>query len=424
MSDQERRSAPRRSWAVWGGVLAVAIGAGAYYAWPGRQPEQTAATGRPPAGAAAMPVRVAVARLANLDVNLRALGTVTALNTVTVRTRASGELVEVLFTEGQRVQAGDLLARIDPRPYQVALEQVLAQQQQNISQYEIAKRDLTRYQNLRKQDSIAPQQVDAQTAIVGKMAGIIRGDQAAVDNARLQLEYTRIVAPIPGRLGLRKVDAGNLLSANDPQGLVVITQTQPINVMFTLPEADLPAVRQARQSGQSGQFGQAGQPSEGSRGTEPLVVEVYDRSNTRLLATGELATIDNQIDVTTGTVRLKAEFKNLDDTLFPNQFVNVRLRVETLRDVVTLPAAAILQGSQGAFVYVVNPDNTVSVKPVTLGARSGDDVAVVSGVAVGQRVVLEGTDRLRDGSRVRVPEGGGGRPQTPGKPSPPSKPTP
>jgi multidrug efflux system membrane fusion protein len=213
MSDQDRRSAPRRAWAVWGGVLAVAIGAGAYYAWPVKQPQQTAATGRPPAGAAAVPVRVSLARLGNLDVNLRALGTVTALNTVTVRSRASGELVEVLFTEGQRVQAGDLLALIDPRPYQVALEQVLAQQQQNISQYEIAKRDLTRYQNLRKQDSIAPQQVDAQTAIVGKMAGIIRGDQAAVDNARLQLAYTRIVAPIPGRLGLRQVDAGNLLSA-------------------------------------------------------------------------------------------------------------------------------------------------------------------------------------------------------------------
>jgi membrane fusion protein, multidrug efflux system len=413
MSDQERRGAPRRAWAVWGGVLAVAIGAGAYYAWPARQTEQTAATGRPPAGAAAIPVRVVSARLDNLDVNLRALGTVTALNTVTVRSRASGELVEVLFTEGQKVQAGDLLALIDPRPYEVALEQVLAQQQQNISQYEIAKRDLTRYQNLRKQDSIAPQQVDAQTAIVGKMAGIIRGDQAAVDNARLQLAYTRILAPIPGRLGLRQVDAGNLLSANDPQGLVVITQTQPINVLFTLPEADLPAVRQARQAGEGSQDGKDGKDG------KPLEVQVYDRSNTRLLATGQLATIDNQIDVTTGTVKLKAEFENLDDALFPNQFVNVRLRVETLKDVVTLPAAAILQGSQGPFVYVVNSDNTVSVKSVSLGARSGAEVAVLSGVDVGQRVVLEGTDRLRDGSRVRIPEaGGGGRPQSAGKTSP------
>jgi len=402
MSDQERHITPRRSWAVWGGVLAVAIVAGAFYAWPARQSGQTAAAGRPPAGAAAIPVRVTIARLDNLDVNLRALGTVTALNTVTVRSRASGELVEVLFTEGQKVQAGDLLALIDPRPYEVALEQVLAQQQQNISQYEIAKRDLTRYQNLRKQDSIAPQQVDAQTAIVGKMAGIIRGDQAAVDNARLQLEYTRIVAPIPGRLGLRRVDAGNLLSANDPQGLVVITQTQPINVLFTLPEADLPAVRQARQA------------DVGSEHNKPLVVQVYDRTNTRLLATGQLATIDNQIDVTTGTVKLKAEFENLDDALFPNQFVNVRLRVETLKDVVTLPAEAILQGSQGAFVYVVNSDNTVSVKPVTLGPRSGAEVVVLSGVDVGQRVVLEGTDRLRDGSRVRVPDTGSGGGPAPG----------
>ena len=411
MSDQERRGAPRRSWAVWGVLLAVAIGAGAYYAWPARKTEQATAPGRPPAGAAAVPVRVAMARLGDLDINLRALGTVTALNTVTVRSRASGELVEVLFTEGQKVHAGDLLALIDPRPYEVALEQALGQQQQNISQYEIAKRDLTRYQNLRKQDSIAPQQVDAQTAMVGKMAGIIRGDQAAVDNARLQLEYTRIVAPIPGRLGLRQVDAGNLLSANDPQGLVVITQTQPINVLFTLPEADLPAVRQARQAGEGSQEGKDG---------KPLEVQVYDRSNTRLLATGQLATIDNQIDVTTGTVKLKAEFENLDDALFPNQFVNVRLRVETLKAVVTLPAAAILQGSQGPFVYVVNSDNTVSVKPVTLGARSGDEVAVLSGVDVGQRVVLEGTDRLRDGSRVRVPDtGSGDRPQAPGRSSPP-----
>lgn len=339
-----------------------------------------AATG----GVPAVPVRAEVALREDLDIYLRALGTVTAFNTVTVRSRVQGELQAILFKEGDQVKAGDLLARIDPRPYEVALQQALGVQQQNVSQYENAKRDLVRYQTLRKQESIAPQQVDTQQALVRKYEGIIKSDQAAVDNARLQLEYTRITAPISGRLGLRKVDVGNLITANDPQGLVVITQTQPIAVMFTLAETDLPEVRQPMLAGKT------------------LSVDAYDRADEVLLARGKLLTVDNQIDVATGSFKLKAEFPNSDDMLFPNQFVNVRLQVRTMQQATTVPSGAIMQGNQGAFVYLVQADMTVSVRLVKVGPRSGDRVAILEGVAPGDRVVLEGTDRLRAGTRVRV----------------------
>ena len=342
---------------------------------------------KPPAaagGAPAVPVRAEVAVREDLDIYLKALGTVTAFNTVTVRSRVQGELHEILFKEGDQVKAGDLLARIDPRPYEVALQQALGMQQQNMSQYENAKRDLARYQTLRKQESIAPQQVDTQQALVLKYEGIIKSDQAAVDNARLQLEYTRITAPISGRLGLRKVDVGNLITANDPQGLVVITQTQPIAVIFTLAETDLPEVRQPMLAGKT------------------LTVDAYDRADEVRLAQGKLLTVDNQIDVATGSFKLKAEFPNSDDMLFPNQFVNVRLHVRTMQQATTVPSGAIMQGNQGPFVYLVQPDMTVAVKLIKVGPRSGDRVAILEGVAPGDRVVLEGTDRLRAGTRVRV----------------------
>ncbi len=342
---------------------------------------------KPPAaagGAPAVPVRAEVAVREDLDIYLKALGTVTAFNTVTVRSRVQGELHEILFKEGDQVKAGDLLARIDPRPYEVALQQALGMQQQNMSQYENAKRDLARYQTLRKQESIAPQQVDTQQALVLKYEGIIKSDQAAVDNARLQLEYTRITAPISGRLGLRKVDVGNLITANDPQGLVVITQTQPIAVIFTLAETDLPEVRQPMLAGKT------------------LTVDAYDRADEVRLAQGKLLTVDNQIDVATGSFKLKAEFPNSDDMLFPNQFVNVRLHVRTMQQATTVPSGAIMQGNQGPFVYLVQPDMTVAVKLIKVGPRSGDRVAILEGVAPGDRVVLEGTDRLRAGIRVRV----------------------
>ncbi len=339
----------------------------------------------PPAGfIPPVPVKTEAARVQDLDLYLRGLGTVTAFNTVTVRSRVQGELIEVLFKEGEQVIEDQLLAKIDPRSFEVALDQALGQQQQNEAQYQNAKRDLQRYQTLRKQDSIAPQMLDTQLALVSKFEGQLKSDQAAVNNARLQLNYTRITAPIAGRLGLRRVDAGNLINANDPLGLVVITQTQPIAVLFTLAENDLPAVREPLAAGKT------------------LSVEAYDRSDQLRLAQGELVTIDNQIDVTTGTVKLKARFTNATDALFPNQFVNIRMKVSTVKDALTIPAGALQQGNQGAFVYVILPDDTAALRAVKVGARSGDRVAITEGVKVDERVVLEGTDRLRAGAKARV----------------------
>lgn len=376
------RSTRRVPW-VWI-VLVLAVSVGGVYWWQSGGGKPAAPKG-PPGGMTPMvPVRVQAAISENLDIYLRGLGTVTAFNTVTVRSRVQGELIEVLFKEGDSVKAGDVLARIDPRPFEVALDQALGAQQQNQAQYENAKRDLQRYQTLRKQDSIAPQLLDTQAALVRKFEGLIKSDQATVDNARLQLSYTTITAPIAGRLGLRRVDAGNLLNANDPAGVVVITQTQPIAVMFTLPENDLPAVRAPMLVGQT------------------LAVDAYDRADLNRLAEGKLSSIDNQIDISTGTVKLKAEFANQTDALFPNQFVNVRMKVRTLQDALTIPAAAVQQGNRGAFVYVVESDGLASVKPVKIGDRSGERLVILEGIKVGDRVVLEGTDRLRAGAKVRV----------------------
>ena len=376
------RSTRRVPW-VWI-VLVLAVLVGGVYWWQSDAGKPAAPKG-PPGGMTPMvPVRVQAAISENLDIYLRGLGTVTAFNTVTVRSRVQGELIEVLFKEGDSVKAGDVLARIDPRPFEVALDQALGAQQQNQAQYENAKRDLQRYQTLRKQDSIAPQLLDTQAALVRKFEGLIKSDQATVDNARLQLSYTTITAPIAGRLGLRRVDAGNLLNANDPAGVVVITQTQPIAVMFTLPENDLPAVRAPMLLGQT------------------LAVDAYDRADLNRLTEGKLSSIDNQIDIATGTVKLKAEFANQTDALFPNQFVNIRMKVRTLQDALTIPAAAVQQGNRGAFVYVVESDGLASVKPVKIGDRSGERLVILEGIKVGDRVVLEGTDRLRAGAKVRV----------------------
>jgi len=344
--------------------------------------------GRPNMAAAmanlAVPVRVATAVTQDIDIFLKSLGTVTAYNTVTVRSRVSGELVDVPFQEGQMVKAGDLLAQVDPRAFQVALDQARGTQMQNLALLENARRDLQRYQALFKQDSIAKQQVDTQAALVRQYEGTIKSDQANVDNARLQLDYARITAPISGRLGLREVDRGNLVSSSDTNGLVVITQTQPISVVFTLPETQLPEVRAELAQGKT------------------LAVEAYDRADTRRIAAGKLETLDNQIDVTTGTLKLKAKFDNQDDALFPNQFVNVRLHVLTRKDVTAIPTAAIQQGSAGAFVFQVQADNTVQVKQVKLGAINNGMVAVNEGLQPGDRVVTEGTDRLRAGAKVEV----------------------
>ncbi|AOB33938.1 secretion protein HlyD [Bordetella sp. H567] len=343
-----------------------------------------AGPGAGPVAEPPVPVRVYVAATKDVDISLPALGTVTAYNTVTVRSRVDGELVQVNFKEGQRVKAGDVLAQVDPRPFNVQLQQALGTQQQNLAQLENARRDLARYQALFKQDSIARQQVDTQAALVRQYEGTLKTDQANVDNARLQLTFARITAPIDGRLGLRQVDPGNLVSSGDTTGLVVITQTQPIAVIFTLPETQLPDVREQLAHGRT------------------LRVDAWDRANTKRLATGVLETLDNQIDVSTGTVKAKARFDNTDDALFPNQFVNIQLLVETRKGMTVIPNGAVQRGSQGPFVFVAQPDNTVAVRQLKLGPVSGDLVVVSDGLKPGDRVVTEGTDRLRAGGKVEV----------------------
>ncbi|MCD0504178.1 MdtA/MuxA family multidrug efflux RND transporter periplasmic adaptor subunit [Bordetella petrii] len=384
------------------GVIIVLLLAAALAAWlvfkPGGQaPQQRMGRGGAMAPDMPVPVRVAQASTQNIDIVLRALGTVTAYNTVTVRSRVDGELVKVAFTEGQRVKAGELLAQIDPRPYEVALAQAQGQQQQNQALLANARRDLQRYQTLYKQDSIARQQLDTQAALVRQYEGTQKIDQAAVDDAKLQLGYTRITSPIDGRLGLRKVDPGNLVSTGDTEGLVVITQTQPISVVFSLPETQLPEVLAQVRAGRT------------------LQVQAYDRTDTQAIATGTLETIDNQIDTATGTVKLKARFDNADELLFPNQFVNVRLLVQTRDDTTVIPTAAVQQGSAGAFVFMVKQDSTVEVRQVQLGAINDDRVAVNQGLVPGDRVVTEGTDRLRAGAKVNVVTGDTVIPATPGE---------
>lgn len=363
---------------------------------PGARPRGPMSGGPAAMADLPVPVKVTAARAQEIEVVLRSLGTVTAYNTVTVRSRVDGELVKVAFQEGQTVKAGDLLAQVDPRAFLVALAQAQGNQQQNRAQLENARRDLQRYQTLFKQDSIPRQQLDTQVALVRQYEGTLKSDQAAVDSAQLQLDYARITAPIDGRLGLRQVDQGNLISSGDANGLVVITQTQPISVLFTLPETQLPQVLAQIRAGNT------------------LRVEAYDRADTTRLAVGQLETIDNQIDVTTGTVKLKARFANADQSLFPNQFINARLLVETRPQVTAIPTAAVQQGSAGAFVFVAKQDNTVEVRQVDLGPVNGDWVAVNKGMQPGENVVVEGTDRLRAGARIDVVTPQTAIPATPG----------
>lgn len=391
MSDSRPEAGRRRNARLWWWVLSVAVVATlAYWYWGKGEP--SAPSGRPAGGppfmggmmGAPVPVRIATVEDSTIDVVYRAIGTVVAYNTVTVRARVDGELQEILFEDGQKVKKGDVLARIDPRPYQISLDQALGQQRQNQAQLENAQRDLQRYQLLFKQNSIAKQQVDAQVALVKQYLGSQKSDQAAVDDARLQLSFTEIVAPMDGRLGLRQVDEGNLISAGSTEGLVVLTQTQPISVLFTLPQARVPEVLEQFRQGAS------------------LEVDVYDSSDTRKLATGRLESIDNQIDIATGTLKLKARFENQDETLFPNQFVNVRLKVRTDLPAIVAPAAAIQQGSQGAFVYALDEMDAVELISIETGTVEGDKVAITQGLEAGTRVVVEGVDRLREGSKVEI----------------------
>jgi multidrug efflux system membrane fusion protein len=385
----------RRHW-MWLLVAAIVVAGGAWYAFspaPGSAQEQAGKKKRK-GDASARSTFVVADRVKTSDINiqLNGLGTVTPLRTVTVRSRVDGELQRVLFTEGQVVKAGEVLAEVDPRPFQVQLTQAEGQMARDKALLENARLDLDRYRTLLKQDSIAEQQVASQESLVRQYEGTVKVDQSQIDNARLQLTYARVTAPVSGRIGLRQVDPGNIVRSGDANGLAIITQLQPITVIFTIPQDSLPSVLKRLQAGGK------------------IPVEAYDRDQRTKLATGSLLTVDNQIDTTTGTVKLKAEFANENGSLFPNQFVNIRMVVDTLKDVTTVSSAAIQRGAQGLFVYVVNDDMTVSLRPVRLGPMEGANAAVESGLKPGERVVVDGTDRLREGAKVELTERDGAKP--------------
>lgn len=381
-SDRTPALPSHRSWArglLWLGLL---LGAGAAAWWFLLRPPQTP----PPAPnqwRGPVAVRVEPARTEDFTVQARAVGTVAPYNTVVVRSRVAGQLARVLVREGQRVARGQLLAEIDPEPLRVALAQAQGQQQQNLAQLRNAESELARYEQLFTRDAIARQQLDRQAALVQQLRGTLKADQAQVDNARLQLSYTRIEAPIAGRVGLRRVDAGNLIAANDANGLFTLTQTQPVAVLFSVPEPQVADVRAAHAD------------------KTPPVVEAWDRDNRQRLAAGRLDTLDNQIDAATATLRLKARFENADDALFPNQFVNVRLALRQLPGAVTIPTDAVQHGSRGSYVYVI-ADNKARVRDLVLGPASGGHTVVTKGLADGEPVVLEGLDRLEEGRAVKV----------------------
>jgi multidrug efflux system membrane fusion protein len=335
-----------------------------------------------------IPVSTATVGRGDLKIFLNGLGTVTPVANVLVRSRVDGELLRVHFREGQTVRAGDLLAEIDPRAFQVQLTQAEGQHARDTALLHNARMDLERYQLLWSQDSIAKQQVDAQQSLVHQYEGAVLADQGQIDDARLQLTYARVTAPIGGRVGLRQVDPGNIVHASDANGLVTIAQVQPITVLFTLPEDNLPVLVQKLQGG------------------APIPVAAYDRQQKRLLANGTLLTIDNQIDTTTGTVKLKAQFRNEDSALFPNQFVNVRMQIDTRHDVALLPTAAVQRGAQDNFVYLIGAERKVTLRTVQVGDTEGDQVVIESGLQVGDQVVVDGVDKLREGSPVEpVPRG-------------------
>jgi multidrug efflux system membrane fusion protein len=333
----------------------------------------------------AQPVGVAVAQKGDIKVTLNALGTVTPLATATVRPQVGGLLIKLNFTEGQMVKAGDVLAQIDPRPYEAALAQARGQLARDSATLANARVDLKRYRDLAAQNAISAQQVATQEALVKSNEGIVVSDQANVETARINLGYTSIVSPVSGRVGLHLVDIGNIVSAGQSNGIVVVTQLQPMSVLFTVPEDNVPPVMARMGSGAT------------------LAVEAYDRSQTNKIATGTLVTVDNVVDPATGSVKMRALFGNEDLRLFPSQFVNVRLLVNTLHDQTSAPLASIQRGADGSFVFVVRPDKTVAQRAVKTGVQDGDKIQILSGLQPGDTVVVDGADRLRDGADVEIP---------------------
>jgi membrane fusion protein, multidrug efflux system len=383
----------RRSWlrpVLWL-LLILVIAIVAWRIWGG-SPAKQARSG----DAAAQPVGVATIGTTDLHVTMNGLGTVTPLATVTVKTQIAGELTQVAYQEGQMVKKGDFLAQIDPRPFQVALETAQGQFARDSALLKQAQTDLVRFQTLNTQNSISKQQYEDQIYLVQQDQGTLVTDQAAIDSAKLNLVYCHIVSPVDGRVGLRLVDAGNYVQTSDTTGLVMITQTNPTTVVFTVPEDNVPAIAKAMQAA-------------------TLPVTVFDRANITQIATGTLQTIDNAIDTTTGTVKLRAQFANEDGALFPQQFVNAQLLVQTIPGALTAPVAAVQQGAPGSFVYLVKPDNTVAVTVVKTGVSDGGMVQITDGLKAGDKVVIDGTDRLRDGAKITIPPPPGSAPEAPAK---------
>jgi multidrug efflux system membrane fusion protein len=388
-------SKPRRRRWIAPLIVLVLLGLVAWVGWHflGRP----ARTARP--AAAAQTVGVATIAMGDIDVILTGLGAVTPLATVTVKTQINGQLQQLAFTEGQMVHKGDFLAQIDPRPYQVALEQAQGTLAHDTALLAQARADNARFQTLKGQDSISRQQADDQQYLIKQYQGTVVTDQAAVDLANLNLTYCHITSPVDGRVGIRLVDVGNYVQTSD-SGLFVLTQLQPMSVLFTLPEDSVEQVQEQMNAG-------------------TLPVTAYDRTDTTLIATGSLATTDNQIDATTGTVKLRAMFPNTDNKLFPQQFVNAHLLVQTLKGVVIAPQAAIQQGAPGNFVYLVKPDNTVGIQVVKTGVTEGTQVQITDGLKAGDKVVTDGLDRLRDGAKIAIAPPPGQKP-APGAATPPA----
>jgi len=390
---QDVRTPRRRRgfWIVVGLVFVVGV------VWWIRQAPQTERTGRFGATGAPMPVVAATVDKGDVDIAFNALGTVTPLATVTIVSQISGQLTRVAFREGDMVKQGDLLAEIDSRPYEFALQNAQGQLARDQALLENARLDLSRYESLASQSAVPKQTLDTQRSLVAQYQGAVITDQAAIETQKLNINYCHIVAPVSGRVGLRLVDQGNYISTASSTGLVVITQLQPISAIFTMPEDNLPPIQKRLQANAT------------------LAATAFDRTGNTMLAAGTLTTLDNQIDTTTGTVKLRAQFANDDFALFPNQFVNIRLLVDVLRDATVAPVAAIQRGAPGTFVYLINPDGaSVSVRKVALGPGDATRVSITSGLSPGDRVVIDGADKLREGAKILLREqaGDAGTPAT------------